>query len=711
MKARRESAVTSLRLMMVATIILPLALFSYASRQHYDATFKLADERIARSLDIVAEHAKKVFQSIEVVFGSVDEISRGRTDQSLRLHEAELSERLKLMTSAVQDVRSIWLFDLKGIPIATSRVYPVPTTLNNSDRDYFIAQLNENVGTYIGEVLVPRIGNEIFFSISKKRRDSSGEFSGVTAVVISPSVFENFYERMAQNTSASYAMIRSDGAVLARYPIATKPGIVLPPTSGFRQTIVQQASGGHYTAISGVDGVERRFEVQRLGDLPLYATASLELSSIKREWLEWTEAQLAFGIPTILLLLFLEYIALRRTNDFYAEAARRESAESTLRQSQKMEAVGQLTGGIAHDFNNLLTIIIGNLQSVTRQLPDGSKIHQKLSNALNGAERAAELTHRLLAFSRRQPLNPKSVDANQLISRASDLLSRSLGERVEILTVRSAGLWLTEADPAELEAALINLTINARDAMPEGGKVTIETSNAFLDEAYCSEYEGTAPGQYVQISVTDEGVGMEAGVIEQAFDPFFTTKAPGLGTGLGLSQVYGFVRQSGGHIKIYSEVGVGTTVKLYLPRSFEKLSEEAASQSKEPLQGRGESILVVEDDEGVRRYLSELLTDLNYAVRAVEGAEAATKIIDDVNEEIDLLLTDVVMPGMNGRQLAEAALIKRPNLRVLYMTGYSRNAIVHQGRLDPGVALIQKPISEQNLAMRLRTMLDPSPTS
>jgi two-component system NtrC family sensor kinase len=706
MKARRESAVNSLKMMMVGTVIVPLAILGFASWQHYNSISKLADERIARSLDIAYEHAQKVFQSIDVVFSSVGQIARGRTDQSLRLYEAELSERLKLMVSAIQDVRSIWLFDLKGRPIATSLIYPAPAELDNSDRDYFVAQLDKNIGTYVGRVLAPRVGSEIFFSVSRKRFDSSGEFSGITAVVVSPSVFERFYERLARNTSASYAMIRADGEVLARYPVAVKPGIVLPETSGFRQTVSKNPDGGQYTAVSGVDGLERRFNIQRLGGLPLYVTSSLEVSSITDEWFGWIATQLVFGIPITLLLLFLEYLALRRTDDFYAEATRRENAESTLRQSQKMEAVGQLTGGIAHDFNNLLTIIIGNLESLARQFPDTSKLHLKITSALDGAQRAAQLTHRLLAFSRRQPLDPKPVDANQLISRASELLVRSLGERVEVETVRSAGLWLTQADPAELEAAIINLAINARDAMPDGGKVTVETSNAFLDEAYCTQYEGVSPGQYVLISVTDEGLGMEADVVEKAFEPFFTTKDPGLGTGLGLSQVYGFVRQSGGHVKIYSEVGVGTTVRMYLPRSFENHSEETTTQSRELLQGKGESILIVEDDAGVRNYLLELLIELKYVAKAADGGEAAMRLIDDPVQKIDLLLTDVVMPGMNGRQLAELALSRRPGLKVLYMTGYSRNAIVHQGRLDPGVALIQKPISEQGLAVRVRSILD-----
>lgn len=707
MQARRQSAVRSLKLMMVGTVLFPLALFCFASWEHYNAVSKLADERIARSLDIAVEHAKKIFQSIEVVFASIDEITRGRADQSLRLHEAELSERLKLMASAISDVQSIWLFDANGTPIASSVDYPVSTAMNYSDQEFFGAQLNGNIGTYIGRVLTTKNGDSApVFSISRKRTDSGGDFSGITAITVSPLALEQFYEHLARNTDASYALIRADGAVLARYPTPAKPGIVLDEQSGFRRTVAGSPEGGQYTAVSGVDGLERRFDVQRLGDLPIYVTSSLEFSNIRGQWIGWMEAQLLFGIPVTSILLLLEYLALRRTDDFYAETFRREAAEAALRQTQKMEALGQLTGGISHDFNNLLTIIMGNLQSVVRQIPDASKLHQKIANALTGAERAAQLTHRLLAFSRRQPLDPRPVDASQLITRTTELLVRSLGERIEIETVHSAGLWQIEVDPAELESAVINLAINARDAMPDGGKVSFETSNAFLDEAYCQRFEDLTPGQYVLIAVTDQGVGMPAEVIERAFEPFFTTKEPGLGTGLGLSQVYGFVKQSGGHIKIYSEIGVGTTVKMYLPRSFAVRSEDTTSSAEGIPQGNGESILIVEDDDGVRNFLFELLTELKYSVKAADGGDAAIVMIEDTEQKIDLLLTDVVMPGMNGRQLADVASAKRPDLKILYMTGYSRNAIVHQGRLDPGVSLIQKPVSEQNLAMRVRSMLD-----
>ena len=360
--------------MMAATVAVPVVLFGFAAWQHYTSVSRLADERIERSLDIAAEHAEKIFQSVQIVFSGVAEITEGKTDQSLRLYEARLSERLKTMAAATKDVRSIWLFDREGKPIVASSIYPAPD-LNNSERDYFVAQRESDVGSYVGTVLTPKVGHDIFFSVSRRRYDSSGEFSGVTAVTIPPAVFERFYQRLAQGSSASYAMIRSDGAVLARYPISASPGITLPESSGFRRTIKNQPEGGKYTTVSGVDGLERRFNVRKLGALPVYATSSLEVSAIKSEWVGWVMLQLAVGLPVTLLLLVFEYLALQRTTDFYGEVSRREAAEASLRQAQKLEAVGQLTGGIAHDFNNLLTIIIGNLQLLlaSSRIANGSK--------------------------------------------------------------------------------------------------------------------------------------------------------------------------------------------------------------------------------------------------------------------------------------------------------------------------------------------------
>ncbi len=411
----------------------------------------------------------------------------------------------------------------------------------------------------------------------------------------------------------------------------------------------------------------------------------------------------------------LEQAVKDRTRDLEAENEARKKAEEALRQAQKMEAVGQLTGGIAHDFNNLLTVIQGGLDMIERQAatldtsPAVSRIMRGKDMAIEGVRRAAKLTSRLLAFARQQPLDPKGLDSNKLVAGICDLLRRTLGEAVHLETVLAGGLWRTFADANQLENALVNLAVNARDAMPEGGKMTIETANSYLDEAYVAALsEPVKVGQYVMIAVADNGVGMDQAVLERVFEPFFTTKSIGKGTGLGLSQVYGFVRQSAGHVRIYSEVGEGTTVKIYLPRH---LGEEEQADEVVRISGTtgaigAETILVVEDDDALRIYAVEVLNDLGYGVLAAANAHLALELIDKRND-INLLFTDIVMPGgMNGRQLADEAKRRRPGLKVLFTTGYTRNAVVHEGRLDPGVALIGKPFTFEELGKRIRDMLD-----
>jgi len=386
-------------------------------------------------------------------------------------------------------------------------------------------------------------------------------------------------------------------------------------------------------------------------------------------------------------------------------------AREQLFQMQKFEAIGQLTGGIAHDFNNLLTIVIGNVELAQRHLEQKAAaspqtILRLLGNALTGAKRAATLTQRLLAFARRQPLDAKALNVNKFISSMGEFLQRTLGEQIDVEAVGSGGLWQVEIDPVQLESALLNLALNARDAMPSGGKLTIEANNVYLDQHYGRANPEVAPGQYVLISMSDTGVGMDNDTLARAFEPFFTTKMAGQGTGLGLSQVYGFVKQSGGHIKVYSELNEGTTVKLYLPRlvSENKGAEDDAQQV--PASGGGETILVTEDDPAVLEYIVEVLRDLDYRVLQATDGDSALEYLEDEALRIDLLLSDVVMPRMNGRTLADQARRLKPDIKVLFMTGYSQNAIVHQGRLDPGVHLIQKPLSQAQLASRIRDILD-----
>jgi len=393
--------------------------------------------------------------------------------------------------------------------------------------------------------------------------------------------------------------------------------------------------------------------------------------------------------------------------------AERLKAEEALRQSQKMEAIGQLTGGVAHDFNNLLTVMIGGVDAIVRQVerlpksPEIARIRRSADMALHGARRAATLTARLLAFARRQPLAPKVIEPNRLISGLADLLQRTLGETVTLETVSGAGLWRALADPSELENALVNLCVNARDAMPEGGRLTIETSNAYLDEAYVATIlEPVAPGQYVMVAVTDTGHGMTPDILAQVFEPFFTTKEVGKGTGLGLSQVYGFVRQSGGHVRIYSEVGQGTTIKLYLPRVTENVSEEARDSPNRKVDGGGEIILVVEDHEEVRAFSCGVLRELGYQVLEATTGRHALEILQRTSD-VALVFTDVVLPdGMDGRALAEEMQRRRAGLKVLFTTGYTRNAIVHNGRLDADVEFLGKPFTFSDLAAKVRSMLD-----
>ncbi len=390
----------------------------------------------------------------------------------------------------------------------------------------------------------------------------------------------------------------------------------------------------------------------------------------------------------------------------------RMQAEEALRQAQKMEAVGQLTGGVAHDFNNLLTVIIGGLDTIRRNAPpDNARLTRAVDMASQGANRAATLTSRLLAFSRRQPLEPKPLDLNVSVRDSTELLHRTLGETIELETVLAPRLWPVEVDQSQLESAILNLAVNARDAMAAkdgagGRKLTIETANTLLDESYTATDSEVVPGQYAVISVSDSGEGMSREVLSRVFEPFYTTKEVGKGTGLGLSMVYGFVKQSGGHVTIYSEPGHGTTVKLYFPRYRGSLErDEAGAGGRPPESMSDEVVLVVEDNEDVRAYSVSILTELGYHVLEAADAEQGAAIARQPGR-IDLLFTDVVLPGRSGRALADEVATIRPELKVLFTTGYSRNAIVHQGRLDAGVNLITKPFTFDQLAKRLRDVLD-----
>jgi signal transduction histidine kinase len=400
--------------------------------------------------------------------------------------------------------------------------------------------------------------------------------------------------------------------------------------------------------------------------------------------------------------------ALRHANEQIVQQTRqREEAETQLRQIQKMESLGQLAGGLAHDLNNMLSVIIGNLGLFKRRYSRGEQnLARYLESAEEAASNAATLTQRMLAFSRRQSLSPDYLDVNRFVSSTSELLRHALGSLVRLETVLAGGLWPVFVDANQLENALLNLAINARDAIPLGGRLTIETANAHLDEAYAAANPDSRPGQYVLIAITDTGTGMTPETLARAFDPFFTTKGVGQGTGLGLSQVYGFVKQSNGHVKIYSELGEGTTIKVYLPRYHGPEAESAGQSVTAPLP-MGDTrtlVLLVDDEDMVREVTAEGLRELGYAViEAADGKQALTVLEERPN--VTLLLTDVMMPEMNGRQLADEACRRCPDLKVLFATGYTRNAVVHNGIIDPGVQLLPKPFTLAQLAAKLREVL------
>jgi signal transduction histidine kinase/DNA-binding response OmpR family regulator len=380
-------------------------------------------------------------------------------------------------------------------------------------------------------------------------------------------------------------------------------------------------------------------------------------------------------------------------------------AENMVRQSQKMESIGHLTGGVAHDFNNLLQIISANLDlaAASGEARGNAALGQRLQNAIGAVSRGSRLTGQLLAFARRQALDPRSVDLGRVIRDMTDMMRRTLGEQIEVEAVIAGGLWNTLVDPNQVENAILNLAINARDAMPHGGKLTLEAANAYLDDAYAQSHAEVTPGQYVMLAVSDTGTGMTPEVMNRVFEPFFTTKLEGKGTGLGLAQAYGFVKQSGGHIKIYSEVGEGTTVKIYLPRT--RRAQDADDPARQqPVQGGTERILVVEDDEGVRAAVVDMLTELGYGVLRAENAEAALKLLES-GAKLDLLFTDVVMPGaISTRELARKARELCPGIRILVTSGYTQNAIVHNGRLDDDAVLLSKPYRKDELARKLRSV-------
>lgn len=693
------SAMRLLRLAMLAALVLPLTLFAFVAITSYRHTQYVADQRIERTVNILHEHGLKVFETVERAIAETNEIVRGMSDDEIRANEKQLHERLRTLVEALPQLKSLWIFGANGRALVNSLVYPNPD-IDFSDRDYFRAQVDKDAGLFFGRVLRPREpypGGD-FFSVSRRRPSADGSFRGVVQISLRPEYFEQFYAKLQSAYPGGYAaMVRQDGAVLARYP-ALNQDVAIRSASPLADSMRAHPGGGFIEQRSVADHIDRRLSWQKLANLPVFVLAGTEIKAIRSEWLTSMAGYLLFGIPATVVLLGVMGMALERTRRLYVEQGRRVAAEGALRQAQRMEAIGQLTGGVAHDFNNILMIVKGNVHRLRRDIKD-AKLIRKLDMIETASQRGENLTRQLLAFSRRQNLTPSVIDLAQRVREFRSLLAPSLRGDIEIRTDVPSTITAVRVDVSELELAVLNLAVNARDAMPNGGTIEIGVRPVTLrGEAAYDKLQG----EFVALSVADTGSGIAPEVIARIFEPFFTTKDVGKGTGLGLSQVYGFAKQSGGTVTVWSRLGIGTTFTLYLPRSREVPQRSEPVRADDAATEEAGSVLVVEDNTEVADIATALLNELGYRVTRVGSALAAQDLLRD-GERFDLVFSDVVMPGgMNGVELAHAIRKDYPDLPVVLTTGYF-NAL--DKPLPRGLPVLRKPYDIAELKKTLHTAM------
>jgi two-component system NtrC family sensor kinase len=690
----QRNSLKLLQWMMVASLALPVALFVIAAVISWNSAREAADRQIERTLDVVHEHALKVFETIDRSLSEINEIVRGLSDSEFRAREDELHARLEQLVASLPQMKSAWVFDAGGHALVNSLVSPVAAGVDFSDRDYFKAHIGGQIGTYIGNSLMPRAPYQgaAFFSVSRRRQRDDGSFAGVIQASVLPEYFEDFYARIGRDTGSFFALGLADGTVLARFPSVARD-IHLDRGGPVGKSIAASPQAGLVTVTSPVDGIERRLGYRRLAEYPVYVSAGLETVAIRALWVASIGQHLFFGVPATALLFLILSLALRRTRHLYAEANRRMEAEEALRHGQRLEALGQLTGGVAHDFNNLLTVIRASVDLLRRpDLPEPRR--QRYIEAISDtANRAAKLTAQLLAFARRQTLKPEVFDVGRSVTTLSDMILTLIGPTIEVVILVPETPCFACADAGQFETALINVAVNARDAMNGGGRLTLAVSEV---AAIPGPQRAESPRGYVAVSVEDTGIGIPRDRFERIFEPFFTTKEVGQGTGLGLSQVFGFAKQSGGEVDVNSEVGKGSTFTLYLPRvPGEQRPQLLPAEDAPPVDGDGMSVLVVEDDIEVGRSATDALTELGYASTLVGNATDALEELGRHPRRFDVVFSDVVMPGMSGIDLAGEIRRRHLDLPVVLASGYSQVLSQHG---SSGYELLQKPYSIEQLA-------------
>ena len=687
----KPSILGTLRLIAILTLVLPAIIFTYSTWQNRKDIEALANERIERALDVLQEHALKSLQTVEGAISEANEVLSGMSVEQIRAAESDIFLRLKRTQQALPQIEAIWAFDAEGRPLVSSTILPVPPALNNSERSYFRVHREGRLATYVSEVVRAKIGSLRFFVVSAPRQPTSaGDFNGVIAITVMPEHFVEFYRKLARGDDV-FVLARPDGTLLARFPQAGN--IDAASTSALPAHVAQSQNAGIYTAVSKVDGVERRVGYRKVPGLDLYVLSGIATSAIRADFWSTLFTQFALGLPAVLTMFLLTLFALYRVKRFEVEVARREAAEAALKQAQRLEAIGQLTGGVAHDFNNLLMVVGGNLQRLRKQIRE-----EGTSRAFDAIEmavkRGSDLTRQLLSFSRRQTHEAKVVEFQKILPSVRDMLRSSLRSDIAIETHVAPDSWRSKLDPSEFELALLNLAVNARDAMPAGGRFTVSAQNAVI-----SADDGIGiEGDFVAVSAEDTGLGILPEMLPRVFEPFFTTKDVGKGTGLGLSQVYGFARQAGGTATVESEVGRGTRVTLYLPRSNEMPDAGPdkplpKQSSKERTEGR---ILIVEDNVEVADVTQALLEDIGYQVVSAANVAEALHVLRSAGP-FDAVLTDIVMPGgANGVDLAHIIHEEYGHkLPVILATGFSEHA---QAATDEGFIVLRKPYDASELS-------------
>src|SRR5215204_938910 len=705
-----------IRAMLVASVLVPAGAFGLFAWHSYHQTVHSAEDRAQRFATIVQEHTLKVFETIKLVLKMADDRLRGASWDKISTSK-EIWDELRKLEESSEQIGSIFVIDRNGFGPLTTRVYPSPI-VDFSDRDYYYEQRRVDQGFYVGQAYTGKISNDPIFNFTIRKSSEDGIFDGVIGISAFVGYFESYYRSIGiPEDNFAIALVKDDGNILVRHPSITTGSSKIPLDNPFMENLSKRVSGTFF-ARSPFNGTDRLYGHVKVRGYPIYAVYGIDRRAISAEWLATISQAGTIALIVGFCLFITAWFALKRakqegvalqrlthtTQKLEHEIAKREQVEASLMQAQRLEAVGQLTGGIAHDFNNLLTVIAGNLDLADRR-NDLNSIRRMLKSIRYAADRATNLTRQLLAFSRRHMLNPKTVDINGVLERTRLLIEHSVPENIHLEFDLRGDQCPARVDISEFEAAVLNVAVNARDAMPEGGRLKFSVRDVLLPFPDGPPTAPPAnPGRYIELVIEDTGHGMTPEILAHAYEPFFTTKEVGKGTGLGLSQVYGFVKQSGGCISIQSEVGRGTQVSMFLPRSPELVAQESDPLAAIPKLSRPATILIVEDDAEVRRTSIAMVQDLGHNILIARDAGEALALVKEGNP-IDILFTDLVMPGgMSGVDLAKEATALAPALKVMITTGYPG----HADLLRNDFAVLPKPFTRFDLELMIRSLVQNS---